>query len=118
VLVIQPTEQSALVGAGVGQGAGPTVGVTPIPSDPYAAAGETSRPVRVVAYLSSEESEQLDQLWLKMRGYGVRPSKADIMRMALLHAIDSAEAIAERVKAADAAEASAAAMTARASRRR
>jgi len=45
--------------------------------------------VRAIAYLSPEEAQQFEMLWLQMRGLGIRPSKADIMRAALLVAIDN-----------------------------
>lgn len=118
VLLMQPTAPPAATGyvrepAPAAPAVTQPLALTPIPSDPYAVAGETGRPVRVVAYLSAEESELLDQLWLKMRGYGVRPSKADIMRVALMHATKFPEEISELVKESDGASPSAAALTAR-----
>lgn len=62
-----------------------------------AAANDTSRPVRVVAYLTNDEAQKLDGVWLQMRTLGIRPSKADIVRAALTLAMDNADALGERL---------------------
>jgi len=66
---------------------------------------DPSRPVRVVAYLTNEEAQQMEQVWLHMRMMGMRPSKADIVRAALLHALDNKESLAEKLKVQMAADA-------------
>ena len=38
--------------------------------------------VRVMAYLSGEEAQILDETWLKLRSHPTRPSKSDILRAA------------------------------------
>lgn len=40
--------------------------------------------VRVMAYLSPEEAEVLDDLWFRLRRLPSRPSKSDLLRAALL----------------------------------
>lgn len=49
--------------------------------------------VRVVAYLTQEEGQRMDQTWLQMRGFGIRASKADIVRAALLMALDNEDTL-------------------------
>ena len=39
--------------------------------------------VRVMAYLSEEEADLLDSLWISLRRHEMRPSKSDILRAAL-----------------------------------
>ena len=59
---------------------------------------DASRPVRVIAYLTNEEAQQLDAVWLQMRMLGIRPSKADIVRAALTIAMDSTDSLGARLK--------------------
>ena len=47
--------------------------------------------VRVMAYLSSEEAELLDDLWMQGRKLAQKPSKSDILRAALSLAAVSQE---------------------------
>jgi hypothetical protein len=61
------------------------------------AANDSSRPVRVVAYLTNDEAQKLDGVWLQMRTLGIRPSKADIVRAALTLAMDNADALGTRL---------------------
>lgn len=49
--------------------------------------------VRVVAYLTQEEGAKMEQVWLQMRGFGIRASKADIVRAALLTALDNEDSL-------------------------
>jgi hypothetical protein len=44
---------------------------------------ETQAPTRVLAYLTPEEAELLDEVWLELRRQPSRPSKSDILRAAL-----------------------------------
>lgn len=57
--------------------------------------------VRVVAYLTQDEGARMDQTWLQMRGYGIRSSKADIVRAALLMALDNPDALREHLQGAN-----------------
>jgi len=54
--------------------------------------------VRVIAYLTQEEGAKMDQMWLQMRGFGIRASKADIVRAALLMALDNEEALRSQLQ--------------------
>ncbi len=56
--------------------------------------------VRVIAYLTQEEGARMEQTWLQMRGFGIRSSKADIVRAALLMALDNEEALREQLQGA------------------
>jgi hypothetical protein len=85
--VVDATAQEAMSGGVAGEpGAG-------------AGANDSSRPVRVVAYLTNDEAQQLDGVWLQMRTLGIRPSKADIVRAALTLAMDNTEALGVRLTA-------------------
>jgi len=53
--------------------------------------------VRVIAYLTPEEAQQLEMVWLQMRALAIRPSKADIMRAALKMAMDNSEALSAKL---------------------
>lgn len=55
------------------------------------------RTTRVIAYLSAEEAQQLEAAWLKMRAMAIRPSKADIMRAALIMAIENPDALGKKL---------------------
>jgi hypothetical protein len=68
---------------------------------------DPSRPVRVVAYLTNEEAQQMEQVWLHMRMQGLRPSKADIVRAALLYALENKDPLADALKRQTAADAAA-----------
>ena len=57
--------------------------------------------VRVIAYLTQEEGQKLDQMWLQMRGFGIRCSKADIVRAALLMTLENEEALREQLQGAN-----------------
>jgi len=57
--------------------------------------------VRVIAYLTQEEGQKMDQIWLQMRGFGIRASKADIVRAALLMALDNEEVLREQLQGAN-----------------
>ena len=57
--------------------------------------------VRVIAYLTQEEGARMDQTWLQMRGFGIRASKADIVRAALLMALDNEEGLREQLQGAN-----------------
>lgn len=94
VLLTQPSAaaeaaEAAPIGAPAGGGGG---------EDP-------NRPVRVVAYLTNEEAQQLEQVWLHMRMLGIRPSKADIVRAALVLALDTKEELGEKLRSQMAADA-------------
>jgi hypothetical protein len=65
---------------------------TPLPDAPRPIEANGSPPalkeerqtvVRVMAYLTEEEGEALDEVWLKLRRLPSRPSKSDILRAAL-----------------------------------
>ena len=43
----------------------------------------------------------MDQTWLQMRGYGIRSSKADIVRAALLMALDNEAGLREQLQGAN-----------------
>lgn len=66
---------------------------------------DPARPVRVVAYLTNEEAQQMEQVWLHMRMQGLRPSKADIVRAALLYALENKDPLADALKRQTAADA-------------
>lgn len=51
--------------------------------------------VRVMAYLSEEEAELLDALWLSFRRHEKRPSKSDILRAALTTAAQDKEELTD-----------------------
>jgi len=53
--------------------------------------------VRVIAYLTPEEAQQLEMVWLQMRALAIRPSKADIMRAALKLAMDNTEMLSAKL---------------------
>ena len=57
--------------------------------------------VRVIAYLTQEEGARMEQTWLQMRGYGIRSSKADIVRAALLMALDNEAGLREQLQGAN-----------------
>lgn len=57
--------------------------------------------VRVIAYLTQEEGARMDQTWLQMRGFGIRASKADIVRAALLMALDNEDGLREQLQGAN-----------------
>ncbi len=61
---------------------------TPAMSEPRATAA-TPPVVRVMAYLTGEEAEKLDEAWLRLRRLPARPSKSDILRAALMWALDN-----------------------------
>lgn len=50
---------------------------------PAATEPEIVRAVRVMAYLTPDEADLLDALWLSLRRNPARPSKSDILRAAL-----------------------------------
>ena len=54
--------------------------------------------VRLIAYLTQEEGAKMDQTWLQMRGFGIRASKADIVRAALLMALDNEDGLREHLQ--------------------
>jgi len=54
--------------------------------------------VRVIAYLTQEEGQKMEQTWLQMRGFGIRASKADIVRAALLMALDNEDVLREQLQ--------------------
>jgi hypothetical protein len=53
--------------------------------------------VRVIAYLTPEEAQELEMVWLQMRALAIRPSKADIMRAALQMALENTEGLSEKL---------------------
>jgi hypothetical protein len=53
--------------------------------------------VRVIAYLTAEEAQQLEMVWLDMRNLGIRPSKADIMRAALKIAMETTDSLSTKL---------------------
>lgn len=57
--------------------------------------------VRVIAYLTQEEGAQMDQAWLQLRGFGIRASKADIVRAALLMALENEEGLRAQLQSAN-----------------
>lgn len=56
------------------------------------------RTTRVIAYLTPDEAQQLEQVWLQMRAMAIRPSKADIMRAALILAINDPDGLGTKLK--------------------
>ena len=73
------------------------------PTEPISAAANLendANAVRVIAYLTQEEGQRMDQIWLQMRGFGIRASKADIVRAALLMALDNEEGLREQLQPA------------------
>lgn len=70
----------------------------PIPAGGGATSADAnSSLVRVIAYLTPEEAQQLEMVWLQMRALAIRPSKADIMRAALKMAMDNTEALSSKL---------------------
>ncbi|MES2462466.1 MAG: hypothetical protein V4671_17935 [Armatimonadota bacterium] len=53
--------------------------------------------VRVIAYLTAEEAQELEMVWLQMRALAIRPSKADIMRAALRMALENTEGLSTKL---------------------
>ncbi len=53
--------------------------------------------VRVIAYLTAEEAQELEMVWLQMRALAIRPSKADIMRAALKMALENTEGLSSKL---------------------
>jgi thiamine monophosphate kinase len=53
--------------------------------------------VRVIAYLTAEEAQELEMVWLQMRALAIRPSKADIMRAALKMALDNSDGLSAKL---------------------
>jgi hypothetical protein len=53
--------------------------------------------IRVIAYLTPEEAQELEMVWLQMRALAIRPSKADIMRAALKMALDNTEGLSAKL---------------------
>ena len=53
--------------------------------------------VRVIAYLTAEEAQELEMVWLQMRALAIRPSKADIMRAALKLALENTESLSTKL---------------------
>ncbi len=53
--------------------------------------------VRVIAYLTPEEAQELEMVWLQMRALAIRPSKADIMRAALKMALENTEGLSAKL---------------------
>ncbi|MBC8101971.1 MAG: hypothetical protein H7Z41_05220 [Cytophagales bacterium] len=53
--------------------------------------------VRVIAYLTPEEAQELEMVWLQMRALSIRPSKADIMRAALKMALENTDALSSKL---------------------
>lgn len=70
----------------------------PAPLSGGSASPETnSSLVRVIAYLTPEEAQQLEMVWLQMRALAIRPSKADIMRAALKMAMGNVEGLSAQL---------------------
>lgn len=53
--------------------------------------------VRVIAYLTTDEAQELEMVWLQMRSLAIRPSKADIMRAALKMALENTEGLSSKL---------------------
>ena len=53
--------------------------------------------VRVIAYLTPEEAQELEMVWLQMRALAIRPSKADIMRAALKMALENSDGLSAKL---------------------
>jgi hypothetical protein len=53
--------------------------------------------VRVIAYLTADEAQELEMVWLQMRALAIRPSKADIMRAALKMALENTEGLSSKL---------------------
>ena len=58
---------------------------------------EAGSVVRVMAYLSEEEADLLDSLWLKLRRHEARPSKSDILRAALTAAARDLDVLTDSI---------------------
>ncbi len=71
-----------------------------MPAEPQASSSASEgegRTTRVIAYLSPEEAQELEAVWLQMRAMAIRPSKADIMRAALIMAIENPDSLGKKL---------------------
>ena len=96
-LVVRPHRRISLTGGS--EATRPTVPVEePVAAQTIGASVATPDDkgfVRVVAYLSPDESTEFDMMWLQMRALAVSPTKADIVRAALKLAIADPKRIAD-----------------------
>ena len=53
--------------------------------------------VRVIAYLTPQEAQELEMVWLQMRALAIRPSKADIMRASLKMALENTDGLSAKL---------------------
>ena len=70
---------------------------TVAPDDPPLApiTPEAAEVSRVMAYMTTDEAEALDELWVKLRRHPARPSKSDILRAAFNLARTQPEALTD-----------------------
>ncbi len=58
-----------------------------------APSGASGAPTRVMAYLTEEEAQALEDVWLRLRRHPSRPSKSDLLRAGLTLALADVESV-------------------------